>query len=623
MTHEIATTTESHGTVQASTPAPSGIVICAVRVRNFRCLHRVEVPLTATTVLIGQNNAGKTSFLEAVFALLGTGPRHLSEDDIYISESEAQIPRDREVSIDLLIRPTDSNGYQTVVFPEGSPWLELWGNGIIQDESDSDLVAIRMLMAWDRIKGEYIVQRRFLRVWNTVLADASESEMAQQLPLVTQAQLMPLSLYMLDARRDASEEMRTRGSIWNKLISDHGLSEEDISTIEQQLNEINDFLVHKSPVLSHIQNNLVPVEGIVNCNAEGIAVNPVARRLRDLSKGMDVVLATKGAQQFSLSRQGMGTRSLTSILLFNAYMRWQQQNQGTRALHPFVAVEEPETHLHPQAQRALFEHLQRLPGQKLVSTHSPYICSQAQIGSFVHFFKEGSKTMVSCFYSADDTPLDGESVRAINRRVMNTRGDLLFSRCVILFEGETEEQALPMFAEQYWGVHPNQLGISFISVDGYGNYLPFLRLAARFRIPWVIFSDGESEAVKALDRALREVGEQTSDKNPRCVVLPAGKNFEQYLTTPTALAALATMIADYHIAIQGVTDPRGVDGITHSWAAKTETEIVAELDAHKTRYGARIATAYTTLASDKIPPYIKAAFDIANPKDQLSCKKDV
>src|ERR1700730_10292393 len=53
--------------------AVSGIVITEVRVRNYRCLRSVDVELDLLTVLIGQNNAGKTSFLNALFAAIGAG----------------------------------------------------------------------------------------------------------------------------------------------------------------------------------------------------------------------------------------------------------------------------------------------------------------------------------------------------------------------------------------------------------------------------------------------------------------------------------------------------------------------------------------------------------------------
>jgi putative ATP-dependent endonuclease of the OLD family len=37
-----------------------------------------------------------------------------------------------------------------------------------------------------------------------------------------------------------------------------------------------------------------------------------------------------------------------------------------------LALEEPETHLHPQAARTLWQHVSALPGQKIITTHSPY-----------------------------------------------------------------------------------------------------------------------------------------------------------------------------------------------------------------------------------------------------------
>jgi AAA15 family ATPase/GTPase len=38
------------------------------RVENYKCLERVELPLTPMHVLIGPNDSGKTSVLEAMLA---------------------------------------------------------------------------------------------------------------------------------------------------------------------------------------------------------------------------------------------------------------------------------------------------------------------------------------------------------------------------------------------------------------------------------------------------------------------------------------------------------------------------------------------------------------------------
>jgi putative ATP-dependent endonuclease of the OLD family len=59
------------------------------------------------------------------------------------------------------------------VFPSGSPWLELWGNGVVQDDNERDLVVIRTSFKWNVVKGEYVLDRRFLKDWE---ADSSKWE---------------------------------------------------------------------------------------------------------------------------------------------------------------------------------------------------------------------------------------------------------------------------------------------------------------------------------------------------------------------------------------------------------------------------------------------------------------
>ena len=45
--------------------------IASIRIRNFRGLRDVEIPLAQTTVLIGENNAGKSSVLDCISLTLG------------------------------------------------------------------------------------------------------------------------------------------------------------------------------------------------------------------------------------------------------------------------------------------------------------------------------------------------------------------------------------------------------------------------------------------------------------------------------------------------------------------------------------------------------------------------
>jgi putative ATP-dependent endonuclease of OLD family len=75
--------------------------------------------------------------------------------------------------------------------------------------------------------------------------------------------------------------------------------------------------------------------------------------------------------------------------------------------------------------------------------------------------------------------------------VVNTRGEIFFSKIIVFFEGDTEEQALPILAEKFFNKTCIELGIDFFGVGGFGNYLPFIRVAESFNIPWFILSDAE------------------------------------------------------------------------------------------------------------------------------------
>jgi putative ATP-dependent endonuclease of the OLD family len=274
--------------------AISGVVVTEVKVRNYRGLRSVDVELASLTLLIGQNNSGKTSFLNALFAAIGAGQRVISGDDVFLRKTETSAPKDRVIVIDILIRPTNEQGGIADVFPQGSPWLELWGLGVVQDDDARDMVAIRTQFKWNTIKGEYVLERRFLKDWQTDGSKWEQSKPVEKVAAVSAQQIEPLALYLLDAKRDIAEDMRARSSFWTRMVEEHGLSAEDVIRIEKELSEINKDIVESSDVLTHIQSYLNEFHETLSCDQDSVSITPLARHLRDLSRGMDVVVLHGG-----------------------------------------------------------------------------------------------------------------------------------------------------------------------------------------------------------------------------------------------------------------------------------------------------------------------------------------
>jgi putative ATP-dependent endonuclease of OLD family len=517
----------------------SGVAITNVRVSNFRSLANIEVELNDLTVLIGANNAGKTSFLDAMFAAIGSGRKLLGQDDIRLTPGEAMPPKDRRVVVDIRIRPVDESGAVVDKFPEGSFWTALWGPGIVLDDQTFDeFMAFRTTLVWRVEKADYVVERLFLKEWKPF---GEWIDTPTQDKPITAAQVEPVALHYIDAKRDLEDDLRRQGSFWRRMTEDLGLSDEDVAAMEAELTGINQQIVDKSSMLQRLKTNLSDLQAVVSADSAGIDIAPVARKLRDLSKGVDVSFSTAGAQSFPLARHGMGTRSLASLLVFRAFTAWRADvaAQNNNKLHSVLALEEPESHLHPQAQRSLFAHIRKIKGQRVVSTHSPYFAGQAQLEDLRLFIKRGGDTSSRKLNLAELEKAD--DIRKLQETVIESRGDILFAKAVVLFEGQTEEQALPIWAEAYWGASIHELGFSFVRANG-TDYFPFIWLAKSLEIPWYVMADGEEKPISDLEAALKKAGCPPIAASSNVVTVAKGNNFETQLLADGYLAEVESAL---------------------------------------------------------------------------------
>lgn len=588
------------------------IIIQKVKIWNFRSIKEASIELDPNmTVLVGANNSGKTNFLRALQLVLGTSRRFVEREDIYVKENE-NLPRDRSAVIDVCLVPVDRE--RAVINSFDDKWTEHWGDLIQGVAEGKQYVGIRTRIYYDDQHAEYVIQQCSLKKWPT---DFSDSTVSKNRP-VSRKLLEVVPLEFMDAQRDLCDDIVDRSSFWRKMVESISLPEQQIKEIEKILNEINENIVNSSEALRYLKEKLELLTQTINSPRSNVNIAPLTRKVRDLSRGVDVHLQSSDDGGFPLSYQGMGTRSWATLLTFHAFVSQKndQAKNEQRPYHSVLALEEPESHLHPHAQRHVFEQLNRIPGQKIISTHSPYIASQSALGNLRRFCCDGTDTVVS---RIDVTNLNHEDLRKISREVLNTRGELLFSHALVLFEGETEEQALPIFAEAYYGKHPNQLGISFIGVNGYGGYLPFLRVARDLSIDWFIFSDGEDHAKSSLNNALRKLGLSEYHSINEIVIMDNGEKFETHLVSSGYRDELQEAIKQQELLSAANQHHRVA--IEEKWKVQklTDNEILKTIESERTKYGPVIAEMLVKLPDEgrRFPPKIKELFFRINSKLNL------
>jgi len=497
-----------------------GILLNKIRIQNFRSIESMDIELGVANLLIGQNNAGKSNFLRAINVALGA-VIDVSESDVFIAHGE-RLSKTKSAIIDVLFRPTDAEG--NIISNFSDFWTGVFTVDWITTSPDGAFAGIRTEVKYDVSRDSYAIIRKCIQQWNDSI---EASQVSKKLPFNEDMRQYISSFYM-DANRDIVQDLRNRKSFFGRVTSGHNMSDAKVREIEEQLSSVNAMIIESIPSLQQTKDKIAAIGQTIGSSSSNVEIEPLTRKLSDLNRGMDIVMQDGGAS-FPISQNGYGTRSWISFLTLSAFVDTQTEriiaDDDEAEQYVMLTMEEPEAHLHPQAQRQLFNQIQSFDGQKIISTHSPSIAAQSSLADFIYFSKQNGKTTAIHYKPKDNAAV---SEGKISREVLNTRAELLFASAVILCEGITEELALPVYFNKYFGCSPYSLGVNIIGIGGQ-NYKTYLALIKDFNIPWLIFSDGEANAIKSVKAAVRDVFDENYETLTNIVIIDNGNDFEKHL----------------------------------------------------------------------------------------------
>ncbi len=459
------------------------MTITAVRIQNFRGIENLDLELGLVTVLIGENNSGKTSVLDALKLCLrdsSSGRRVVFDPlDFHLPDSDAE--------------PTSSDAIQiTLTFSERRKGE--WDNrlvgqlsraGILQsDADDRNQVRLRITCKYDQ------KTRDFAQDWAFLALDGQELTRAGPRALTSLQQ--EIRYYYLTALRDAARHFDARGPFWRPFLKDSQLSPDRKTEIEEKLQEVNDLVVASHASFEQVRDGLMRVQEMIPLAAdEAVSIEAVPGRMFDMLATAHVQLGTTAGAKIPLGRHGEGTQSLAVLMLFSAFLNMQAEGASV------LALEEPEAHLHPSAIRALWEVIKGFTGQKLISTHSGELLAETDILGICRLARtsDGIKAfrVPRCY-------LCEEEKRKFNYHIRRARGELLFARCWLLVEGETETWVYPAAARAL-GLNLHREGVRLVEFSQ-SDVGMLTKVANALGISWYCVGDDDTNR-KKVERKLK------------------------------------------------------------------------------------------------------------------------
>ena len=412
-----------------------GLRLTTVSIRNFRCIRELSVELNDTTVLIGENNSGKTAFLEAIRICLeqlhGRSRGTFQAYDYHLQDESSTPANADPIEITLSFVEPDVDTWHDELVQELAEIIVVRGD-------DRRQVRFRLTSRFDRETEESSVQWAFLDEQAIPLPGRSDHTGL----LLSLQRLAPV--FYLSALRDASRHFEASGRYWRTFLSESSVPEGDRRSLEKEFSALNSRLLDVHKPLAEVHSKLADANKVIDFGAaDAVAIDALPTKLFSLLSRTQVSLASRAGAKIPVERQGEGTQSLAVLLLFNAFLHSRLSNFDSIA-EPITALEEPEAHLHPSAARALMSLLHDLPGQRIVSTHSGDLLANVGALSVRRFAHRDGRIRA---HRIESDTLQPEQMRKFDFHVRRSRGELLFARCWLLVEGETETVLLSGAAE--------------------------------------------------------------------------------------------------------------------------------------------------------------------------------
>lgn len=507
--------------------------ISKLRIRNYRNFQFTEIDLKPFTLIIGENNVGKTNLLNAIGLIFSqeitTFKRRFLEIDDFNYDvvksfkekvANTSISNFNEIELPLVRIETflkDFTDEQGAIVADWCINRELSEAKIVYEFSPQ--VTFK--------KDEWIQKQRAKGIteWNRIdfPIDAYEytiyggDDTSNRCDMYF---LRMLKMEFLDALRDAKKELvaNSDSRLLYKILNRKELSNYD--KIKEILGNLTKELKEDNQNLKDIRkdvNELLDKVSLADANTiNEIDFDFTSPETSEILKKLSL---TYGSNPISVERNGLGRNNLLYISLLLSQIVEEEKMKAEQKIRDFtafrlIAIEEPEAHLHPNLQNHLSENIEGIgKGKKhlqlILTSHSSHITAKLSLANTLVLFKEGND--IKSHYILNGLDKEKESINYLAKYLDATKSTMFFSRKLILVEGIAEQLLMPKFFEKVTGTTLEKENCIVVNVNGVA-FEHFLKVIKNgFFVKCVVFTDSDVNKITknrapALKRAYANLG---------------------------------------------------------------------------------------------------------------------
>jgi putative ATP-dependent endonuclease of OLD family len=441
--------------------------IAQIHIENFRNFHTLDVAVGRSAVILGENQIGKTNLLYALRLVLDPSlpdiVRQLRPEDFWDGIARP-LTRDARIRISVDIADFEDDESQLAVLAEH----------LIQPEP----MVARLTYEFGPIPGiDHDPSKDDDFEFVTYGGDRPENRIGYDV-----RKRIPMEV--LNALRDAEGDLARWTKSPLKPLIDRAkvnVEREDLNALAKDVSEATDKVAELQPIsdlAARINEKLKQMAGTSQAIETALGFSPA-----DPDKLLRALRLLFDEKKRDISEASLGTANVLYLVLRSLDLD-SLVDEGNRE-HTFFGIEEPEAHLHPHLQRLVYRSYLRarqssIPDDEqrgrsvtyLLTTHSPHIASVTPVESLI-LLRRDAQDNATVGVSGASISLSAEERDDIERYLDVSRAEGLFSKGILLVEGDAEKYLVPILAARA-DYDLDSLGITVCSVGG-TNFVPYLK----------------------------------------------------------------------------------------------------------------------------------------------------